>query len=216
MKAVVLASGGIDSCVCLAIAIRHYEVALLHVNYGQRTEKKELECFEKLANYYGIKEKLIVNLPHLKEIGGSSLTDEKMEIEEGLSDDIPSTYVPFRNANILAVAVSWAEVIGAERIFIGAIEEDAPGYPDCRKKFYDAFQKVIETGTKKGNIKICTPLIKLKKSKVVEIGAKLGAPFHLTWSCYKNEEKACGKCDSCLRRLRAFKEAGIKDPIPYE
>jgi len=215
-KAIALVSGGMDSSVAAAIAVKDYDTAFLHINYGQRTEKKELECFYKLAEYWDITRTLVVTLEHFKKIGGSALTDEKINIPEELSEKgIPVTYVPFRNANLLAVAVSWAEVIGATKIFIGATEEDAAGYPDCREEFYNAFNQVIKLGTGKRNIEVVFPLIKMKKVEIIKLGTELGVPFQYTWSCYKNEDKACGKCDSCLRRLRAFKEAGIPDPIPY-
>ncbi len=213
--AIVLASGGIDSCATIAYALQDYRVALLHVNYGQRTEKRELKAFNAIADFYGIKDRLVVDLIHLRLIGGSSLTDKVIPIPE---EDTykPSTYVPFRNANLLACAVSWAEVIGAEKIFYGAITQDAPGYPDCRKEFVRAFNDLIKVGTQKGNIEIIAPFIDWKKSDVIKKAVELGAPIHLTWSCYKNEDIACGKCPSCKRRLDAFREAGIEDPIPYE
>lgn len=217
-KAIVLVSGGLDSCVTAAIASQDYELYFLHLNYGQRTEKRELKAFNDLYQSFNAKGKLVVDISYLKEIGGSSLTDEKMEVEKGDVDrqGVPSSYVPFRNANILCIATSWAEVIGAEKIFIGAVEEDSSGYPDCRQTFYDAFEKMIEQGTKpETNIKIVTPLINMNKCEIVKKGMELSAPLHLTWSCYKAEEKACGDCDSCLLRLRGFKNAGVEDPIPY-
>ena len=222
--AIVLVSGGMDSCVTAAIANLKHKLAFLHVNYGQRTEKRELKSFYAIADYYNVKHRLTANVTHLSAIGGSSLTDTKIKVAQAnpkrlfhsSKNKIPSSYVPFRNANILSVAVSWAEVIGAKKIFIGAVEEDSSGYPDCRKKFYDAFNKVIKLGTKpETRIEIVTPVIDLKKHQIVKRGIKLNAPFELTWSCYQNEDKACGVCDSCALRLRAFQKAGVEDPIPY-
>ena len=223
--AVVLVSGGMDSCVCAAIAHTSHRLAFLHVNYGQRTESRELKAFNDIADYYRAEMRLSVSLEHLKVIGGSSLTDDKIPIPElqnpnsGLppASRIPTTYVPFRNAHLLSIAVSWAEVIGATKIYIGAVEEDGSGYPDCRETFYQAFNKVIEMGTKpETRVTIVTPLIHLKKSEIVRKGVRLNAPLHLTWSCYQNSEKACGKCESCALRLKGFREAGVRDPIPYE
>jgi 7-cyano-7-deazaguanine synthase len=218
-SAVIALSGGMDSCVTAAIAVRNYELAALHVNYGQRTLQRELKAFNDVADYFGIERKLTVNLNHLAVIGGSSLTDRKIEVRQAdLSDkEIPATYVPFRNANILAACVSWAEVINAGAIFIGAVYEDSSGYPDCRPEFYSAFEKVISVGTKPGsNIIIETPVIHFTKTEIVKKGMELKAPFNLTWSCYKNEDKACGVCDSCALRLRGFQQAGFEDPIEYE
>jgi len=218
-KAIVLVSGGMDSLVTAAIAGREHELCFLHLNYGQRTEKRELNAFNDIAEHYKVKEKLIVNTEHLSKIGGSSLTVSSMGVPKAAINykGVPSSYVPFRNANILSIAVSWAEVIGANKIFIGAVEEDSSGYPDCREVFYNAFNKVIELGTKPDtNIVIETPIIHLKKYEIVKIGSELKAPFELSWSCYQNEFKACGVCDSCALRLRGFQQAGIKDPIEYE
>ncbi len=223
-RAVVLVSGGMDSCVTAALANLQHELAFLHVNYGQRTERRELKAFYALAEHYGVRQRLIADLTHLKSIGGSSLTDMHINVTEAnpeilfhsKKNDIPTSYVPFRNANILSTAVSWAEVIGAEHIFIGAVEEDSSGYPDCRKEFYDAFNKVIDLGTKpETKIVISTPVINLRKYEIVKRGRELNAPFELTWSCYTREDKACGVCDSCALRLRAFQAAGVEDPIPY-
>jgi 7-cyano-7-deazaguanine synthase len=223
-RAVVLVSGGMDSCVTAAIADLDHELAFLHVNYGQRTERRELKAFHALADHYKVQRRLAADISHLSMIGGSSLTDKNIDVANADpsklfhsgKNDIPNSYVPFRNANILSVAVSWAEVIGAHRIFIGAVEEDSSGYPDCRKEFYEAFNTVIELGTKpETKISIVTPVIGLKKSEIVERGKELNAPFELTWSCYKNEDLACGVCDSCALRLRAFQIAGIEDPISY-
>jgi len=217
-KAIVLVSGGMDSCVTAAVANQKYELIFLHANYHQRTEERELKAFNDIADYYNVKKRITVNLGFLKQVGGSSLTDEKIKVEKAIqkTTKIPLTYVPFRNANILSQAVSWAEVIGAEAVFIGAVEQDSPGYPDCRKVFYDAFNRVVQLGTKpETKIEIITPLIALKKSKIVKLGAELNAPLHLSWSCYTNEDKACGECSSCVLRIKAFEEAEIKDMIEY-
>jgi 7-cyano-7-deazaguanine synthase len=222
--AVVLVSGGMDSCVTAAIADLKHELAFLHINYGQRTVNRELKAFHALADHYNVQKRLVAELTHLSMIGGSSLTDMHIEVRQSdpevlfhpHKNEIPTSYVPFRNANILSVAVSWAEIIGAERIFIGAVEEDSSGYPDCRKEFYGAFNAMIELGTKpQTKISISTPVIDLKKSEIVKRGRELKAPFELTWSCYRNEDQACGVCDSCALRLRAFQLTGLEDPIPY-
>ncbi|MEQ8224660.1 MAG: 7-cyano-7-deazaguanine synthase QueC [Candidatus Eremiobacterota bacterium] len=215
--AIVLVSGGMDSCVTAAIAGEDYELAMLHVNYGQKTELRELKAFHDIADFYDVEKRLIVNIDYLKHIGGSSLTDDTMEISaSGLSNEIPSSYVPFRNTHIIAMAVSWAEVIGAEKIFIGAVEEDSSGYPDCTKSYYEAYNKLIDVGTKPStHIEIITPVIDMKKSEIVKKGMELCAPLHLTWSCYGHSDLACGECDSCLLRLRGFREAGVEDPIGY-
>ncbi len=218
-KAIVLVSGGLDSCVTAAIAAREFQTAFLHLNYGQRTEKRELKAFNDIADFYGVKERLVVDVEHLKKIGGSSLTDEQIEVSRAdlTATEIPSSYVPFRNANILSIAASWAEVIGATRLFIGAVEEDSSGYPDCREEFFKAFNKVIELGTKPDtHIEIVTPIIRLKKWQIVKRGIDLGAPLEKTWSCYQAEDEACGICDSCALRLRGFQKAGVEDPIPYK
>jgi 7-cyano-7-deazaguanine synthase len=218
--AVCLVSGGMDSCVTAAIANdENDELAFLHVSYGQRTETRERESFERLADHYRVKARLVVSFEHLAKIGGSSLTDPNIPVSApNLSTQgIPSSYVPFRNAHLLSAAVSWSEVIGANRIYIGAVEEDSSGYPDCRPVFYDAFQRVIDFGTRpETQIQIHTPVINLKKSEIVQRGVALNAPLELTWSCYQESERACGNCDSCALRLRAFREAGVRDPIPYQ
>ena len=222
--AIVLVSGGMDSCVTAAMAAMEYRLAFLHVNYGQRTEARELRAFNEIADFYNVQQRLSVSLEHLKVIGGSSLTDKTIPIPEQKNlnaepalTSTPSTYVPFRNAHLLAIAASWAEVIGATKIFIGAVEEDSSGYPDCRETFYQAFNHVIEIGTKpETHVKIVTPLIHMKKSEIVQKGVELNAPLNLTWSCYQNNDKACGMCESCLLRLRGFQSAGVEDPIPYE
>ena len=222
--AVVLVSGGMDSCVTAAVANEEYRLAFLHVNYGQRTEARELRAFNEIADHYQTEKRLTVSIEHLKVIGGSSLTDPNMPVPELVHRPssivppaVPSTYVPFRNAHLLSIAVSWAEVIGATKIFIGAVEEDSSGYPDCREVFYQAFNKVIEMGTKpETRIELITPLIHLRKAAIVTEGTKRRAPLHLTWSCYQNNDLACGRCESCTLRLKGFKEAGVDDPIPYE
>ena len=217
--AVCLVSGGMDSCVTAAIADEENdELAFLHVSYGQRTEQRERKAFDALADYFNVKQRLVVALDQLARIGGSSLTDDAIPVTEAnlSASGIPSSYVPFRNAHLLATAVSWGEVINARSIYIGAVAEDSSGYPDCRPEFYEAFQRVIEIGTKpETDITIRTPVIYLRKSEIVQRGLDLGAPLHLTWSCYAESELACGKCDSCALRLRAFREAGVADPIPY-
>jgi 7-cyano-7-deazaguanine synthase len=217
-KAIVLVSGGMDSCVTAAIAAQKGEAAFLHVNYGQRTEGRELKAFNDIADFYGVKERLSVDISHLRAIGGSALTDKRIEVPKGDlgKSEIPITYVPFRNAHLLAIAISWAEVLGAKEVYIGAVEEDGSGYPDCRREFFDAFEKAAHLGTRPGSgIRIMTPLISMRKSDIVKKALALGAPLRLTWSCYRDEEEACGECDSCLLRLRGFEEAGAQDPITY-
>ena len=219
-KAVVCVSGGMDSCVCAALAVsQHRQVYFLHADYGQRTEKIERECFERLADHFGIGDRLVCRLEHLGSIGGSSLTDLSIPVSEaGLdSKQIPTSYVPFRNAHFLSAAVSWAEVLGAGTIYLGAVEQDSSGYPDCRREYYDAFQRLVDLGTRgETRIEIKTPLIGMRKSDIVKLGVKLNAPFELTWSCYRSSGPACGRCDSCVLRLKAFNEAGLRDPIEYE
>jgi len=214
---VVLLSGGMDSCVCAALANRDFEAAALHISYGQRTEERERESFERICDRLGIRERLVVRNEALRAIGGSALTDENIAVPEShdIGRDIPVTYVPFRNAHFLAVAVSWAEVLGASKIYIGAVEQDSSGYPDCRPAYYEAYNRVIRAGTKEGCIEVVTPLIAMRKAEIVRLGLELGAPFDLTWSCYSREDRACGVCDSCVLRLRAFQEAGAVDPLPY-
>ncbi|MBZ0200284.1 MAG: 7-cyano-7-deazaguanine synthase QueC [Ignavibacteriaceae bacterium] len=216
--AVVAVSGGMDSCVAAAIAAQKYNLAFAHINYGQRTEKRELKAFNDLADFYKVKNRLVIDFRHLSEIGGSSLTDFSLEVTDAdlTSSKIPSSYVPFRNANILSACVSWAEVLKASAIFIGAVYEDSSGYPDCRPDFFSAYEKMIELGTKpETKIKIETPIINFSKQQIVAKGIELNAPLNLTWSCYKNEDKACGVCDSCALRLRGFYKAGLTDPIDY-
>jgi 7-cyano-7-deazaguanine synthase len=217
--AVVAVSGGLDSCVSAAIANEEYDLAFAHINYGQRTQARELQAFNNIADFYSAKHRIVIDFNHLAKIGGSSLTDKTMEIKKAdlESEEIPSSYVPFRNANILTACVSWAEVIGASAVFIGAVFEDSSGYPDCRPDFFDAFNKVIDLGTKpETKIEIKTPIIHMNKNEIIEKGLELNAPLHLTWSCYQNEDEACGLCDSCALRLRGFQQAGIEDPIPYK
>jgi 7-cyano-7-deazaguanine synthase len=218
-KAVVLVSGGLDSAVCLAEAARDHEVAVLHLNYGQRTEARELRAFAALADHYGATQRLVADVSYLKAIGGSSLVDPTAAVETGLPADgagVPSTYVPFRNAHILCLGVSWAEVIGARTLYIGAVEEDGSGYPDCTEAFYRAFEAAARAGTKpETEIAVRTPLIRLDKAAIVRRGLELACPLHLTWSCYVEEEEACGKCESCRLRLRGFERAGETDPVPY-
>ena len=221
-RAIVLLSGGMDSCVCAALAARDHDAAALHISYGQRTEERERESFERICDRLGIHDRLAVRNESLRMIGGSALTDKSIPVPESHDlargvpvNDIPVTYVPFRNAHFLAVAVSWAEVLGAPKIYIGAVEQDSSGYPDCRPAYYEAYNQVIRAGTKEGGIQVVTPLIAMRKSEIVRLGLELGAPFDLTWSCYSREDRACGVCDSCVLRLRAFQEAGAVDPLPY-
>jgi len=232
-KAVVLLSGGMDSCVCAALAARDYDAAALHIMYGQRTEARERRSFEGVCDRLGIRRRMVLRNEALRQIGGSALTDSSIAVPRAEDEfsgrnvgaaapsrseagsQVPITYVPFRNAHFLSAAVSWAEVLGAERILIGAVEQDSSGYPDCRPAYYHAFNEVIRTGTAAGNIRIETPLIRLRKSQIVTLGLELGAPFDLTWSCYGREDEACGACESCVLRLRAFAAAGARDPVPY-
>lgn len=216
-RAVVLLSGGMDSCVCAALAARNHDAAAVHVSYEQRTEERERRAFFAICDRLGIRDRLLVRNDALSAIGGSALTDRNIAVPEShaIGSDIPVTYVPFRNAHFLSVAVSWAEVLGAGKVYIGAVEQDSSGYPDCRPAYYEAFNEVVRLGTKDGRIEIVTPLIQLRKSEIVRLGLELGAPFDLTWSCYSREDSACGICDSCVLRLRAFRDAGSADPIPY-
>jgi 7-cyano-7-deazaguanine synthase len=217
--AICLVSGGMDSCVTAAIAREeNEELAFLHVSYGQLTEERERRAFEEIADIYSVTKRLAVSIEHLARIGGSALTDGSIPVMEAnlSSVEIPTSYVPFRNAHLLSIATSWAEVIGAQRIYIGAVAEDSSGYPDCRPEFYEAFQQVIDKGTRpETSIEIVTPVISMLKSEIVRRGMELGAPLALTWSCYSGEELACGRCDSCALRLRAFQAAGVRDPIAY-
>ena len=217
--AIVLVSGGMDSCVTAALAEKENdEIAFLHISYGQLTERRERQAFNDIADFYNVEKRLDVSIEYLAEIGGSSLTDNSIKVTEANleSKEIPTSYVPFRNANMLAIATSWAEVLKANSIYIGAVAEDSSGYPDCRPEFYAAFEKTIEAGTKPDtHIKIETPIIHLSKAEIVKRGLELNAPLHLSWSCYRNEDLACGMCDSCALRLRGFARAGVTDPISY-
>ena len=222
LKAVVLLSGGMDSCVTATIAHQTHELALLHASYGQRTERRERRAFEAIADFFGAQERLLVHLKHFAQIGGSALTDPRIPVPERELEaatrpgEIPATYVPFRNAHFLSVAVSWAEVIGAHSVFMGAVAEDSSGYPDCRPEYYRVFAELVRAGTRpETQIEIATPVIGLRKSEIVRRGIELRAPLHLTRSCYQFEDAACGACDSCRRRLRAFAEVGVADSIPY-
>lgn len=214
----VLLSGGMDSCVTAAVANQRYDMAFLHVKYGQRTEERELKAFNDIADFYRSERKMIADISYLKTIGGSSLTDENQEILPAnlKSQEIPSTYVPFRNTHLLSIAVSWAEVISAGKVFIGAVEEDSSGYPDCRRIYFDVFNELIQVGVRPDTrIEVETPLIGMRKGEIVKKGMELNAPLHLSWSCYQGSKLACGVCESCVLRLKGFREAGMKDPIRY-
>ena len=218
--AVCLVSGGMDSCVAAAVAGQENSaLAFLHASYGQRTEQRELRAFHEIGDHYGVRLRLVCSMPHLATIGGSALTDPGIDLPAGQLDrqGIPVSYVPFRNANMLSAAVAWAETLGATRLYIGAVEEDSSGYPDCREEFFKAFQKIVALGTRpESRIEIRTPLIHRTKAEIVQLGVSLDAPLHLTWSCYQGNDLACGECDSCLLRLRGFQRAGLPDPIPYK
>ena len=217
----VVLSGGMDSTVCAALAVRDFgadHIAALHIDYGQRTERREQQAFQEICDRLGIRTRLAVQTAFFRAIGGSALTDRQIDVPQAgpeIGAEIPVTYVPFRNSHFLSAAVSWAEVLGAEHIYIGAVQQDSSGYPDCRPEFYQAFNEAVRTGTKEGKIRIETPLISMRKAEIVRLGLELGAPFDLTWSCYSREDQACGVCDSCVLRLRAFAAAGAGDPIPY-
>ena len=208
-----------DSCVCATLAARDTDAAALHVSYGQRTEDRERRAFLQICDRLGIRNRLLLNNDLFRQIGGSALTDANIAVPEAGreigSAGIPVTYVPFRNAHFLAAAVSWAEVLAATRVYIGAVEQDSSGYPDCRPAYYQAFNAVIRAGTREGKIEVVTPLIAMRKAEIVKLGLEIGAPFDLTWSCYSHGDRACGVCESCVLRLRAFEAAGAKDPIPY-
>jgi 7-cyano-7-deazaguanine synthase len=207
-----------DSAVTAALAAREHRLAFLHANYGQRTEAKELACFHALADHFGAEGRLVVDFTDLRQIGGSSLTDPSLPVREGEPVDgvVPTSYVPFRNAHLLAAAVSWGEVLGARALFVGAVWEDSSGYPDCRPEFYRAFEEAVRLGTRPGtSLRILTPVITMSKAEIVRQGLALGVPFGKTWSCYQGEDTACGACESCRLRLRGFREAGAADPIPY-
>ncbi|HET6402127.1 MAG TPA: 7-cyano-7-deazaguanine synthase QueC [Candidatus Kapabacteria bacterium] len=219
-SAVVLLSGGMDSTLTAVIARNeNIRIAALHLNYRHRTERQELRAFQEVCDSLEISERLVVDIEFLRTIGGSSLTDRSIDVTNAnlAATEIPSSYVPFRNGNFLAIAASWAEVISANAIYIGAVEEDSSGYPDCRRTFFDAFENAIALGTKpETSIRVVTPIIHLRKSEIVKESLRLGAPIERTWSCYQSEEVACGICDSCALRLRGFAEAGVEDPIPYK
>ncbi|MBB5055948.1 7-cyano-7-deazaguanine synthase [Granulicella aggregans] len=221
LKAVVCLSGGMDSTVCAALAARDFDVCALHFSYGQRTEARELQSALDVSHAIGAKDFMHLRIDLFRRIGGSALTDLEIEVPDAPSDleaiggEVPVTYVPFRNAHFLSAAVSWAEVIGAETIFIGAVEQDSSGYPDCRPAYYDAFNELIRQGTKEGKIRVVTPLIAMLKLEIVRLGVEIGAPLHVSWSCYSGQNEACGRCDSCALRLRAFHDAGLTDPIAY-
>jgi len=220
-RAVLCLSGGMDSCVCAALAARDYDVYAVHFSYGQRTEGRELKSAQEIARLTGVRELLHLKIDLFRRIGGSALTDASIAVpdapanEAAIGSEIPVTYVPFRNAHFLSAAVSWAEVLGAKTVVIGAVEQDSSGYPDCRPAYYEAFNQLIQKGTKEGVIRVETPLIAMRKEEIVRLGVELGAPFHVSWSCYSGETEACGVCESCVLRLRAFREAGAVDPIPY-
>jgi 7-cyano-7-deazaguanine synthase len=220
-RAVLCLSGGMDSCVCAALAARDYEVYAVHFSYGQRTEARELLSAQEVARIVGVRELMHLKIDLFRRIGGSALTDTAIAVPEASADEdeigseFPVTYVPFRNAHFLSAAVSWAEVLGAKTVLLGAVEQDSSGYPDCRPAYYDAFNQLIRMGTKDGEIRVVTPLIAMRKSEIVRLGVELDAPFHVSWSCYSSETEACGVCESCVLRLRAFREAGAVDPISY-
>ncbi len=218
MKAVVILSGGMDSTTALFIAKKEYEVIPLHFNYNQRTEKRELKAFNDICDYLGLENRYVIDLPFFKQIGASALVDENLEVPtDGLKPGIPITYVPFRNGIFLSIAAAIAEKEGAKAVFIGVVEEDSSGYPDCTEKFIKSMQNAINAGTKpQTHIELKTPLIHLKKEDIVKKAVEVGVPLELTWSCYKEEEKACGVCDSCRLRLKGFEKAGIEDKIPYK
>jgi len=218
-RAVIAVSGGLDSCVTTAIASKEYDLALAHFNYGQKTETKELESFNKIADYFNVEKRMVIDFSHFQKIGGSSLTDKSMIITEAdlHNENVPTSYVPFRNGNLISACASWAEIIEANSIFIGAVFEDSSGYPDCRPDFFNTFETAINLGTKpETKIQIKTPIINMNKKEIIELGLELKAPLELTWSCYANEDEACGACDSCALRLRGFQSLGIVDPIPYK
>jgi 7-cyano-7-deazaguanine synthase len=220
-RAVVCLSGGMDSCVCATLAARDYETYAVHFSYGQRTEARELRSAQEMVKLLDLCELLHLKIDLFRRIGGSALTDASLAVpdapasEAAIGSEVPVTYVPFRNAHFLSAAVSWAEVLGAKTVLIGAVEQDSSGYPDCRPAYYDAFNQLIQKGTKEGDIRVETPLIAMRKNEIVRLGVELGAPFHVSWSCYSGETEACGVCESCVLRQRAFREAGAVDPIPY-
>ena len=221
MKCVVLLSGGLDSSTVLAIALKDgCEAHALSFDYGQR-HSRELESAKKIAEYFGVKHKIIKM--DLRSIGGSALTDDidvpNRDIEE-IENEIPVTYVPARNTILLSYALAYAEVIDADYIYIGVNALDYSGYPDCRPEYLKAYEEMARLATKRGvegrPIKIKAPLINMTKAEIIKTGMELGVPYELTWSCYRGGKKACGKCDSCLLRLKGFMEAGYEDPLEYE
>ena len=220
-RAVLCLSGGMDSCVCAALAARDHDLYAVHFSYGQRTEARELRAAQQIAEAVGVRELLHLTIDLFRRIGGSALTDRSIAVpdapaeESAIGAHVPVTYVPFRNAHFLSAAVSWAEVLGAQTVLIGAVEQDSSGYPDCRPAYYEAFNQLIAEGTSEGMIRVETPLIQLRKREILALGVEVGAPFHVSWSCYSGEQVACGVCESCVLRLRAFREAGMTDPIPY-
>ena len=220
-RAVLCLSGGMDSCVCAALAARDHDLYAVHVSYGQRTEARELQAARAIAEAVGVQDLLHLTTDLFRRIGGSALTDASIAVpdapaeESSIGEHVPVTYVPFRNAHFLSAAVSWAEVLGARTVLIGAVEQDSSGYPDCRPAYYEAFNQLIAAGTSEGTIRVETPLIRLRKREILALGVEAGAPFHVSWSCYSGEQVACGVCESCVLRLRAFREAGMTDPIPY-
>ena len=220
-RAVLCLSGGMDSCVCAALAARDHDLYAVHISYGQRTEARELQAARAIAEAVGVQDLLHLTTDLFRRIGGSALTDTSIAVpdapaeESAIGTHVPVTYVPFRNAHFLSAAVSWAEVLGARTVLIGAVEQDSSGYPDCRPAYYEAFNQLIAAGTSEGTIRVETPLIHLRKREILALGVEVGAPFHVSWSCYSGEQVACGICESCALRLRAFREAGMIDPIPY-
>lgn len=218
--AVVCLSGGMDSAVTAALALRDHDLALMHANYGQRTEARELDSYKALADHFGVaaSRRLVVDFTSLRQIGGSSLTDASIAVRHGEPEEgvVPTSYVPFRNAHLLAAATSWAEVIGATAIFVGAVEADSSGYPDCRPAFFAAFSEAMRLGTRaETRISIETPVIGMNKADIIRRGLDLAVPFEFTWSCYEANDEACGECESCRLRLSAFARAGSDDPIRY-
>lgn len=219
-KLVLCLSGGMDSCACAALAAREHDVYALHFSYGQKTESRELRSAQAIVQRTGAKELMHLTIDLFRKIGGSALTDSNIAVpaakdEQAIGAEIPVTYVPFRNAHFLSAAVSWAEVLGAPRVWIGAVEQDSSGYPDCRPAYYEAFNELVRQGTRHGNIRVETPLIQMRKHEIVRLGVELNAPFDVSWSCYSGETEACGVCESCVLRLRAFRDAGAQDPLPY-
>lgn len=217
-KAVCIISGGMDSALSAQMAKHEgYEIIALHFNYKQRTEQKELACFRKISNHLGAEETYEIDLDFFEQIGASALTDRSIEVPtDGIEAGVPVTYVPFRNGIFLSIASALAEKHGAEALYIGVVEEDSSGYPDCREGYIRQMQQAVNLGTKEEtHIEIKMPLVAMSKAEIVAEAVKLEVPLVYTWSCYQSEEKACGVCDSCRLRLRGFELAGEKDPIPY-